>query len=207
MWALLVLLIVVLLLEIMMVVLLNSLSKDLVVWDFKDIEHREFGFNYVNGFVRKKQFNSVTDLVGYIERNQPLDCFVSIARYNNPGKMEGWLGSDLFFDIDISGGNVNRVYNEALSVFDVLKSDFGLDNVVLNVSGSKGYHVLVFDDVIQRMSSSDRREVVDYLMVKYDAVHIDAPSSCDIHRLRRLEGTRNSKSGLFCKRLKTYNGE
>ncbi len=190
----------------MVVVLLNSLSKDLIVWDFRDIKHREFGFNFKFGFVRKKEFGSVDELVGYIERNQPLDCFVSIARYNNPGKMEGWLGSDLFFDIDISGGDVNRVYNEALSVFDALKSDFGLDNVVLNVSGSKGFHVLVFDDVIQRMSSSDRREVVDYLMVKYDVVHIDAPSSCDIHRLRRLEGTRNSKSGLFCKRLKTYNG-
>jgi len=188
------------------VVLLSSLSKELFLCDFKDIKHREFGFNFKSGFVRKKQFCSVEKLVGYIERNQPLDCYVSIARYSNPKSMGGWLGSDLLFDIDISGGNVRRVYNEALCIFDVLKSDFGLDHVVLNASGSKGYHVLVFDDVIQRMSSGDRREVVDYLMVKYDVVHIDAPSSCDIHRLRRLEGTRNSKSGLFCKRLKTYNG-
>jgi DNA primase catalytic subunit len=180
---------------------MQSRQNDEMIFDFSDIEHREFGFVYSGSFKRKMQFFEKDVLIKFIEMVRPKDCFVSVARYENPCKMEGWLGSDFFVDIDIESGEVGIVYDEALRTFNVLKSEFGLKNVILNKSGSKGYHVVVSDDEIQDLISGERQEIVDYLELRCKIKHIDTPCSCDIHRLRRLEGTINSKSGKTCKRL------
>lgn len=181
----------------------SSLSNSELLLDFSDIESREFGFFFSGTFRRKMQFLEKKALIKFISMVKPRDCFVSVARYENPRKMDGWIGSDFFVDIDIEDGNIKSIYNEALTSIDVLKNDFGLKKIILNKSGSKGYHVVVFDEVIQKLHSADRGEMIDYLIYKYNLNHIDAPCSCDIHRLRRLEGTINSKSGVICKRLLT----
>lgn len=180
---------------------MNSLSSSELLLDFSEIEHREFGFVYSGYFKRKMQFLNRDALIRFIDMVRPKDCFVSVARYENPCRMDGWLGSDFFVDIDIESGEVGLIYDEALRIFEVLKSDFGLKKIVLNKSGSKGYHVVVFDDEIQDLIAGERQEIADYLILKHKATHIDTPCSCDIHRLRRLEGTVNSKSGKICKRL------
>ncbi len=182
---------------------LSNLSNNELLLDFSDIESREFGFFFSGTFRRKMQFQKKKALIKFISMVKPCDCFVSVARYVNPCKMIGWFGSDFFLDIDIEDGNIKSIYNEALTAIDVLKNDFGLKKIILNKSGSKGYHVVVFDDVIQKMYSDERGEIVDYLVYKYALKHIDPPCSCDIHRLRRIEGTINSKSGVICKRLLT----
>ena len=71
----------------------------------KSIESREFGFTLFkeNVMVRHKGFLRVEDLREFIKRNVPSNAYYSTAYYSTPeAKMDekGWLGSDLFFDID-----------------------------------------------------------------------------------------------------------
>lgn len=71
----------------------------------KSIESREFGFTlFKEGvMVRHKGFMNPEDLKDFIKRNVPSNVYYSAAYYSVPeAKMDekGWLGSDLFFDID-----------------------------------------------------------------------------------------------------------
>ncbi|MBS7607469.1 MAG: DNA primase small subunit PriS [Thermoproteota archaeon] len=71
----------------------------------KSIENREFGFTlFKEGvMVRHKGFMKPEDLKDFIKKNIPSNVFYSAAYYSVPeAKMDekGWLGSDLFFDID-----------------------------------------------------------------------------------------------------------
>ncbi|MEM3716264.1 MAG: DNA primase small subunit PriS [Candidatus Bathyarchaeia archaeon] len=71
----------------------------------KSIESREFGFTlFKEGvMVRHKGFMNPEDLKEFIKRNVPSNVYYSAAYYSVPeAKMDekGWLGSDLFFDID-----------------------------------------------------------------------------------------------------------
>ncbi|MEM2163569.1 MAG: DNA primase small subunit PriS [Candidatus Bathyarchaeia archaeon] len=71
----------------------------------KSIENREFGFSLFkeNVMVRHKSFARIEDLRDFIKKNVPSNVYYSSAYYSFPeAKMDekGWLGSDLFFDID-----------------------------------------------------------------------------------------------------------
>ncbi len=71
----------------------------------KSIERREFGFIlFKDGIMsRHKGFNDEAELRGFIARTVPLHAYYSTAYYGSPQEhMEekGWLGADLFFDID-----------------------------------------------------------------------------------------------------------
>jgi len=71
----------------------------------KSIESREFGFTLFkeNVMVRHKGFMRADDLKEFIRENVPSNVYYSTAYYSMPeAKMneKGWLGSDLFFDID-----------------------------------------------------------------------------------------------------------
>ena len=185
-----------------------------------NIERREFGFLFLSGasgknrnsekpfMVRHKSFASEEKLWSFIMDSDPSDCFISTAYYQNPSarKMEekGWLGADLFYDLDGKPDELFAVKKETIILQHALNEDFGLDSQLI-FSGSKGYHVVVItdDEKVLKMESDARREVVDYLEVKHHCVFIDEPASCDVHRLRRLPGTKNSKSGKMCKIVKS----
>lgn len=71
----------------------------------KSIENREFGFTLFkeNVMVRHKGFMNAEELREFLKRNVPSNAYYSAAYYSLPeAKMDekGWLGSDLFFDID-----------------------------------------------------------------------------------------------------------
>ncbi len=69
------------------------------------IEKREFGFTIFREsiMIRHKGFMRAEDLKEFIKRIVPSNVYYSAAYYSMPeAKMEdkGWLGADLFFDID-----------------------------------------------------------------------------------------------------------
>lgn len=181
---------------------MESFTKSELLLDFSDIENREFGFSYSGQFKRKMQFLNNDALIKFISIVKPKDCFVSVARYKSPCQMEGWLGSDLLFDFDSDVGGFKYSYADMINGVKVLREDFGLKNIKVNHTGSKGYHIIVIDDLIQKMTSGERQEVADYLTMKYKLKTLDTVCTCDIRRLRRLEGTVNSKTNRLCKRLK-----
>ncbi|MEM2273176.1 MAG: DNA primase small subunit PriS [Candidatus Bathyarchaeia archaeon] len=71
----------------------------------RSFENREFGFTLFkeNVMIRHKGFSRIEDLRDFIKKNVPSNVYYSSAYYSLPeAKMDekGWLGSDLFFDID-----------------------------------------------------------------------------------------------------------
>jgi len=68
----------------------------------------------------------------------------------------------------------------------------------MRFSGSKGYHVIVHDEEPRILGTHERREIVDYLVLKYGVQTLDEAASCDTRRLRRIYNTVNSKSGKRC---------
>lgn len=167
----------------------------------EDIRSREFGFmqNGPTGVYMKRHatFSDADALRAYIERWEPVGCYVSVARYDDPATMSGWRGADLFFDID-SEDRIPLAQAQAHTVYESLLDDFGLEEVSLRFSGAKGYHVIATDERPRILDSACRREMVYYFQAKYGVTCIDAPASCDTRRIRRIAGTRNAKSGRFC---------
>lgn len=177
----------------------------------QEIQNREFGFmrpGVGKKLIMERHLRFVTSLQlrERIAANNNVDCFVSVATYDDPVHMSGWLGADLFFDID-NKDNLALARADAETVYEVLIDDFALKEVSLRFSGAKGYHVIATDERPRILGSKERREIVDYMTEKYNVVSIDAPVSGDVKRLRRIAGTINSKSGKYCKVLRVSNGE
>lgn len=184
-------------------VLSKVFIKEELKLDFSEIEKREFGFVYSGAFRRKLHFKNKEMLVYFIDMIRPLDSFVSNARYEDPKNMNGFIGCDFFIDIDGEIGKTDSLFYDVQLCLQAMVEDFGFKNIVVNKSGAKGYHIIVSDDSVQDLKPGERDEMIQYVQERYKVTSIDVPCSCDIHRVRRIEGTVNSKSGVICKRLKT----
>jgi len=179
-----------------------------MIENIENIWEREFGFVFPRSegsketFMRRYvSFATQKELEKDIKMNKPLDCYVSVAFYKYPQNMEGWLRAELFFDFDYNE-NTKLAYVDALTTYEVLLSDFGLENISIRFSGSKGYHVIVHDFTPQILGTKERRAIVDYLIGKYKIETLDMAASCDVKRLRRIAGTKNSKSRKLCETVK-----
>ena len=197
-------------------------------YEIPDIEKREFGFLFPSHIVGrgkdekqgkdKKQkpimsrhlsFPSDDAVWRYIEKRKPLDCFYSTAYYEHPSALKmdekGWLGADLFYDLDGAVEYMSKIRAEAATIEYALKlkgeNGFALESIEVFFSGAKGYHVVASDVDIRKMEGDARVDMVDYLVGKYKCEFIDVPASTDTHRLRRMPGTKNSKSGKFCEKI------
>ncbi len=145
------------------------------------IEQREFGTGTLDKKikVRHKSFKSERDLQNYLRRDAPFYISYSTAYYefpeNQPMTAKNWLGADLVFDLDLDMGffdseRLESVKEETLSLVDFLLSDFGLSKRELDVnfSGSKGYHIHVFNEGVKHLGNEERREIVDYVSGNID---------------------------------------
>jgi len=141
-----------------------------------EIEQREFGTGTLDTKikVRHKSFRTERDLWNYLRREAPFYISYSAAYYefpeNQPMLTKGWLGADLIFDLDIGmdffdSEKLERIKDETLNLLDFLLSDFGFSksDFEVNFSGSKGYHVHVFNEAVKCLGNEERREIVDYV--------------------------------------------
>ncbi|WP_456370775.1 DNA primase catalytic subunit PriS [Geoglobus sp.] len=118
-------------------------------------------------------FESDIEFRGYVIKNPPLHAYYSSAYYENPGaeKMDdkGWKGADLIFDIDadhLPRGGLAEAKKQIIRLHDLLEEDFGVEDMKIVFSGGRGYHIHVYDDSFLSLGSSERREIVDYLMLE-----------------------------------------
>jgi DNA primase small subunit len=70
--------------------------------------------------------------------------------------------TDLVFDIDDRDNMVWAIAKTKM-LYRLLTEDFGFSQILMNFSGSKGFHVRVYDMEIQRLDAEERREIVDYI--------------------------------------------
>ena len=197
------------------------------------IEEREFG---VGDLVRKiafrhMQFKSNDEFRKYMIANAPPYVSCSSAYYHFPAgrpmSAKGWTGSELIFDLDandmhldcqkIHGGAwvcdncLERVKDETFKLIeDFLMPDFGFsDNeIMVNFSGNRGYHVHVKSDVVMKLDTDARKEVSDYIAghgIDFEQMGIEKSIARKLYEKRALVemGIRNGNWDMVYIKNKT----
>lgn len=154
----------------------------------KSIEKREFGFGDFEKKIvyRHYSFRGENELKDYLVKNAPPFVSVSSAEYEKPAgrpmESKKWLGSDLVFDLDANDLNLkcrlehgglwvcenclSAVKKETLKLIEeFLIPDFGFseNDIRINFSGNRGYHVHVANDKIFPLDGKARDEIVKYV--------------------------------------------
>jgi len=143
---------------------------------------REYGFMFFDrGFVmRHLAFPTRAALKKYLVEQVPSHAYYSSAYYERPDAPtmaeKKWLGADLIFDLDADHveGTKGLPYEQMLEhvkrevvvlIDEFLLGDLGFDagHMKIVFSGGRGYHVHVRDPMVTKLSSHERREIVDYI--------------------------------------------
>ena len=140
------------------------------------VHRREFGVGTLEDKIkiRHKAFSSDKELSDFLKREAPSYISYSAAYYefpaNQPMEAKNWLGADLVFDLDadmeyFDAGVFESVKQETLNLIGFLKDDFGFqqEDVKINFSGSKGYHLHIMNEQVRELGKDARREIVDYV--------------------------------------------
>ncbi len=145
----------------------------------RETDKREWGYIvFDGGMVRHKSIIDIGDLDKWLVSTSPLHMYYSSARYRHPGashmSQKGWLGSDLIFDLDADHLDdveeddpyplmLSKCKETLFDLLEFLEFDLGFTDLEIAFSGSRGYHVHVFDDEVLDLESDARREIVDYV--------------------------------------------
>ncbi|OIR20370.1 MAG: hypothetical protein BEU04_00775 [Marine Group III euryarchaeote CG-Bathy1] len=149
---------------------------------------REWGFLGWSGKLmnRHQSFRSKKDLQSYLSKYGPKHAYHSVAYYSIPNaptmKDKSWQGADLIFDLDADHiPNAKQVLSSDPDGFqklmktiqdqtyrlvnDFLLGDMAFDikDLMITFSGGRGYHVHIRDASVLNLSSSARRDIVDYV--------------------------------------------
>ncbi len=145
--------------------------------DVPAISRREFGYG-VDSKIDKRHlcFETEEYLNHFLQTTAPLYVSYSTAFYKNPGarpmEAKEWLGAELVFDLDIDVGQFFDMAkfevvreNTLTLIHDFLIQDFGIkkEDIAVNFSGHKGFHVHVHDQRFFELLGEHRRELVDYI--------------------------------------------
>lgn len=141
------------------------------------VQKREFGFDHVGRGPndRYKVFRSMDKLRKFLRYRAPFAAYSSVAFYEKPQRRDGWIKSELVFDVDAKDipirvcgceGVCEICLNQALDIIsnlmDTLKGDLGLKDMHVVYSG-RGYHLRLFDETVMTMDSDVRAQIVQYL--------------------------------------------
>lgn len=173
-------------------------------------DKREFGIiKKGQKMWRHISFTNVQKLRSFLIEHRPIHVYFSTAKYEDPSnpdmekKKEGWLGSDLIFDIDndhLETPTLAEAAFQAMKLKDILIDKFGFKDMMMTFSGSRGYHIHVRDECIQNLNNHERQQIADYIW-KW-GVDIDAPVTSDKARLIRLPGSIHGKTLQPCRIIK-----
>jgi len=163
----------------------------------KEFRKREWAFVSIESIpdfimIRHIAFQSEAEVKGYLMKRTPLHAFHSSAYYEKPDadKMEekGWIGADLIFDIDsdhLKKGGLGEAKKQITRLYDLLESEFGVSEMTLVFSGSRGYHIHIHDKDYTTLESPERREIVDYITLNGLAFHEVFPKTPQYIRIAR----------------------
>ncbi len=145
------------------------------------IEQREWGFLFFrettkSGMRRHMAFSAAEDLQMYLKAMTPAHVYYSTAFYAHPSAPQmadkEWLGAELIFDLDADhilhaayDVMLARVKGELFKLIDMLTEELGFrkNDLQINFSGGRGYHVHIPLMSVRNWSSAERRELTDYI--------------------------------------------
>jgi len=190
---------------------------------------REFGFMFFDrpGMMRHTGFPTRAALKKYLSEQVPAHAYYSCAYYEKPDaptmQEKKWQGADLIFDLDadhVEGAQglpyekmLGRVKEEVIRLIDdYLLGDLGFEPGDLKIvfSGGRGYHVHISDSKVLKLSSHERREIVDYITgTDLDMDWVFPPTPFEIGRFRdiplseRKRGMPSERDGGWRARIRT----
>lgn len=143
----------------------------------KSIEKREFGIGIENKIdIRHLSFESESDLKAYLATTPPFYVSYSVAYYLFPKAVpmekKEWQKADLVFDLDYGESQfLSKIDFEIVKdstirlIEDFLISDFGIskNEISVNFSGNRGFHVHVFSEDFSQFRSEERKELIEYI--------------------------------------------
>lgn len=155
-------------------------------WDVKDIPEfisnsinkREFGFDHMGRGPndRYRTFKTMDLFRKFLRYRAPFAAYSSVAFYDKPQRRDGWVKSELVFDVDAKdiplrecgcAGVCEVCLNQAreivCSLIDTLKGDLGLKDLHVIYSG-RGYHLRLFDESVMKVDSDVRGQIVQYII-------------------------------------------
>ncbi len=166
------------------------------------IEKREFGFDHVGRGPsdRYRVFRSADMLRRFLVYRAPYAAYCSVAFYEKPRRRDGWIKSELVFDVDAkdlpiktcSCDEVCEVcLDEAREIVcdlkETLEGDLGLRDIYTIYSG-RGYHIRCLDEAVMEIDSDVRSQVLKYIVgadvpkgkyeaggIPYDLEHFSIP--------------------------------
>ena len=144
------------------------------------IAEREFGFGSREKKIeaRHMAFSGNEQLRNKLVNEPPFYVSYSAAFYERPDgrpmDKKGWKSAQVIFDIDAHHVGELFVCEKCMQwakdstfrlVEDFLMADFGLgkEELAVNFSGNRGFHVHVKNSVFEQLSKEERREMVDYI--------------------------------------------
>jgi len=158
------------------------------------LENREFGFDHKGEGPsdRKNVFYDIRDLEDYIRATGPYAVYSSVALYEEPEEMAGWLGAELVFDIDAKDLPLRRCQDIhehgkvcplciedakelARDTLVILKEDFGFEDVHVIYSG-RGYHIRVLDEWALELDAKAREKILAYISAAEEVTFQDIQS-------------------------------
>jgi len=125
---------------------------------------------------RHLAFSSPDDLETYLKAMTPSHVYYSTAYYVHPSAPQmadkEWLGAELIFDLDADhilhaayDVMLSRVKDELFKLIDMLTEELGFNrnDLKINFSGGRGYHIHIPLLSVRNWSSSERRELTNYV--------------------------------------------
>lgn len=148
-----------------------------VDFDIPDIQRREIAYQpwtALGPIWRNQHYNNNEDFKSYISNNDRISAiFVSVSHYLDPQapmNKRGYLRSDLVFDVDLplEGSRYDWMYDACAATLDLIKvliHDLGIDEdkLLIDFSGSKGFHITVDDEKYRNLDSSQRKQMLNYV--------------------------------------------
>lgn len=148
----------------------------------EDIVRREIAlqpFGAVGPNIRSLSFQNTADLTAKLLERPPSAVFASVGYYMDPNERQmakkDIRGYDLVFDIDadnFEGSYYDLVAHLCVStkilIDTFLVGHFGFkrEDMRIEFSGRKGFHVTLTDKALCDLSKEDRRQIIDYVTGK-----------------------------------------
>ncbi len=175
-------------------------------------DKREFAIRSNGIMLRHLSFPNIQKLRAFLIERAPEHVYFSSAKYEHPDikdmqtKKQYFIGADLVFDIDydhLKKPTLREAKKQSEKLLVILEDQLGFKKVLYVDSGSRGFHVHVHDECVQKLDNAERREIADFFghyktrrsrkVINPNWVEIDTVVTTDFTRLIRLPGSLNVK--------------
>jgi len=154
-------------------------AKEIPKYITQNIHQREFAFDRIGKGPRDRynKFQQLRYLERTIKAKMPYSVYSSVALYDKPEKREWWNGAEFVIDVDVKDNPIRtcdcqegevcpQCLEEAKEIIQRISDnirELGYKDIH-NVYSGRGYHLRMQDAELLTLDSTQRTELVNYLI-------------------------------------------